>query len=50
MGVSNETMMSVQKGAGRHTLVISGSIAELLAARVLADYFDKVTIMNHPEF
>lgn len=31
---------------GNHAIVIGGSIAGLLAARVLADYFDQVTIVE----
>ncbi len=43
-------MMNIQKGADRHALVIGGSIAGLLAARVLADYFDVVTIVDRDIF
>ena len=32
---------------GRHALVIGGSLAGLFAARVLVDFFDKVTILDH---
>jgi 2-polyprenyl-6-methoxyphenol hydroxylase-like FAD-dependent oxidoreductase len=32
--------------AGRHAIVIGGSMAGLLAARVLADHFDRVTIVD----
>ncbi len=31
---------------GRHAIVIGGSVAGLLAARVLADHFDRVTILD----
>ncbi len=50
MNTSNETMTSVQKNADRHALVIGGSIAGLLAARVLADYFDTVTLVDRDIF
>jgi len=50
MNVSNETMMGVQKRVGHQALVIGGSIAGLLAARVLADYFDTVTIVDRDVF
>src|SRR5260370_30798260 len=32
--------------ADRHAIVIGGSMAGLLAARVLADHFDRVTILG----
>ncbi|HKD74768.1 MAG TPA: FAD-dependent oxidoreductase, partial [Ktedonobacterales bacterium] len=35
---------------GRHALVIGGSMAGLLAARVLLDYFDRVTIIDRDRF
>jgi 2-polyprenyl-6-methoxyphenol hydroxylase-like FAD-dependent oxidoreductase len=47
---SNATTVPVQKHAGHHALVIGGSIAGLLAARVLADYFDTVTIIDRDVF
>jgi phytoene dehydrogenase-like protein len=31
---------------GAHAVVIGGSMAGLLAARVLADHFDRVTILE----
>ncbi len=31
---------------GTHAVVIGGSIAGLLAGRILTDYFDKVTIIT----
>lgn len=34
----------------RHALVIGGSIAGLLAARVLSDYFDQVTVVERDYF
>lgn len=36
---------NVQSG-GKHAIVIGGSLAGLLAARVLADYFEQVTIIE----
>ena len=31
---------------GKHAVVIGGSIAGLMAARVLTDYFDQVTMLD----
>jgi hypothetical protein len=45
-----EAITSTQKNAGSHALVIGGSIAGLFAARVLADYFETVTILDHDIF
>ena len=42
--------MGTNKDAGRHVLVIGGSLAGLFAARVLADFFDKVTILDRDVF
>jgi 2-polyprenyl-6-methoxyphenol hydroxylase-like FAD-dependent oxidoreductase len=50
MNNSNETMTSTQKNAGRHVLVIGGSLAGLFAARVLADFFDTITILDRDVF
>jgi len=50
MNDSNETMTSTQKNAGRRALVIGGSLAGLFAARVLADSFDTVTILDRDIF
>jgi 2-polyprenyl-6-methoxyphenol hydroxylase-like FAD-dependent oxidoreductase len=36
--------------AGRHALVLGGSLAGLLAARVLSDHFDRVTIVERDCF
>ncbi|HET8843741.1 MAG TPA: hypothetical protein VFN35_19920 [Ktedonobacteraceae bacterium] len=47
--VHNPSPASEQK-VGHHALVIGGSIAGLLAARVLADYFDQVTILDRDTF
>src|SRR5215467_5330502 len=37
-------------GCYRHAAVIGGSLAGLLAARVLAEYFDTVTVVERDEF
>jgi 2-polyprenyl-6-methoxyphenol hydroxylase-like FAD-dependent oxidoreductase len=37
-------------GGTKHAIVIGGSIAGLLSARVLADYFDQVTIVERDYF
>jgi 2-polyprenyl-6-methoxyphenol hydroxylase-like FAD-dependent oxidoreductase len=50
MNNSNETIMSTQKNARRHALVIGGSLAGLFAARVLTDSFDTVTIVDRDIF
>jgi 2-polyprenyl-6-methoxyphenol hydroxylase-like FAD-dependent oxidoreductase len=50
MNTSNETGTPVQTNRGRHALVIGGSLAGLFAARVLADYFDVVTIVDRDVF
>jgi 2-polyprenyl-6-methoxyphenol hydroxylase-like FAD-dependent oxidoreductase len=50
MNNSSETIMSTQKNAGRHALVIGGSLAGLFAARVLTDSFDTVTIVDRDIF
>ena len=50
MNTNNETTTSSQKKTGRQALVIGGSIAGLFAARVLADYFDMVTIVDRDVF
>ena len=39
-----------QTSAGTHAVVIGGSMAGLLAARVLADHFDRVTIVDRDRF
>src|SRR6516225_2058866 len=36
--------------AGRHAVVVGGSLAGMLAARVLADHFDKVTLLERERF
>jgi 2-polyprenyl-6-methoxyphenol hydroxylase-like FAD-dependent oxidoreductase len=49
MNNSYEAMMDTQK-IGRNALVIGGSLAGLFAARVLADFYDKVTILDRDVF
>ncbi len=44
-----EALTDTQK-IGRHALVIGGSLAGLFAARVLVDFFDKVTILDRDVF
>jgi 2-polyprenyl-6-methoxyphenol hydroxylase-like FAD-dependent oxidoreductase len=34
------------EGSGRHAVVVGGSIGGMLAARVLADHFDRVTVVE----
>lgn len=37
-------------GAGRHAVVLGGSLAGLLAARILADHFDEVTLIERDAY
>jgi flavin-dependent dehydrogenase len=39
-----------EQNRNHHALVIGGSIAGILAARVLVDYFDRVTILDRDSF
>lgn len=39
-----------QSGDGNHAIIIGGSMAGLLAARVLADHFEQVTIIESDRF
>lgn len=48
-GQNMETKPSESKN-GRHALVLGGSLAGLLAARVLCDYFDQVTMVERDIF
>src|ERR1051325_9779952 len=41
--------MSDNSEAGKHAVVIGGSVAGLLVARVLADTFEQVTIIDRDE-
>ena len=37
-------------GMGGHALVVGGSMAGMLAARVLSDHFERVTIVERDRF
>src|SRR5262249_21690962 len=50
MTSGSETMIRTPENAGRQALVIGGSLAGLFAARVLADFFDSVTIVDRDSF
>ena len=43
-------MIQGSSALGRHTIVIGGSMAGLLTARVLSDYFEQVTILERDHF
>src|SRR5215831_17922917 len=45
-----EVKTRTQEKTGRRVLVIGGSLAGLFAARVLADFFEKVTILDRDVF
>ncbi|MCM3904198.1 MAG: hypothetical protein ND866_21045 [Pyrinomonadaceae bacterium] len=47
---SNKIEASEATTAGRHALVLGGSLAGLLAARVLCDHFDRVTVVERDPF
>ena len=44
--VRNRAEDSMASWLGEHAVVIGGSIAGLMSARVLADYFDQATILE----
>ena len=44
--LASDQPVPVPPPSGRHAIVIGGSMAGLLAARVLADHFDRVTIVD----
>lgn len=44
------TTRGTGKGDGRHAVVVGGSMAGLLAARVLADHFERVTVVDRDRF
>lgn len=48
--IATDTDQQRAVGSSRHAIVIGGSIAGLLAGRVLADYFDQVTIVERDRF
>jgi len=50
MSSNNETMMNTKKSIGSNALVIGGSLAGLFTARVLADFFDSITILDRDIF
>ena len=50
MNRNDETLTTVQGNDTRSAVVIGGSIAGLLAARVLADHFDTVTLIDRDVF
>jgi 2-polyprenyl-6-methoxyphenol hydroxylase-like FAD-dependent oxidoreductase len=43
-------MSQVERNKGKHALVIGGSLAGLLAARVLANHFEQVTLVERDTF
>jgi hypothetical protein len=50
MNNCHEVKTATQKNTARRVLVIGGSLAGLFAARVLVDFFDKVTILDRDVF
>ena len=50
MNMQTSSSSTTQKHVGRHALVIGGSMSGLLAARVLSDYFEQVTIVDRDIF
>ena len=48
--ITIDTFVQRDVDNSRHAIVIGGSIAGLLAARVLADYFERVTIVERDRF
>ena len=50
MNMQTSSRTSEQKYVGGHALVIGGSMGGLLAARVLSDYFERVTIVDRDTF
>lgn len=48
--ISQYQTTEIVKKSSNHAIVIGGSMAGLLAARVLADYFDQVTIVDRDRF
>jgi 2-polyprenyl-6-methoxyphenol hydroxylase-like FAD-dependent oxidoreductase len=45
-----DTTPSFQRGRREHAVVIGGSMAGLLAARVLSDHFERVTLLERDRF
>jgi 2-polyprenyl-6-methoxyphenol hydroxylase-like FAD-dependent oxidoreductase len=48
--IAKDTERQGAVGNGRQAIVMGGSIAGLLAARVLTDHFDQVTIVERDRF
>ncbi len=48
--VNNQSSVAAQENVGHHAVVIGGSMAGLLAARILSDYFGQVTIIDRDIF
>lgn len=48
--MSIQTVQTNSNKSGMHAVVMGGSIAGLLAARVLTDHFDKVTLIERDRF
>src|SRR6185295_10378685 len=45
-GSSSQSLPASHLAAGRHAVVIGGSIGGMLAARVLSEHFDAVTVVE----
>jgi len=48
--MSTQAVLTDSTKSGAHAIVMGGSIAGLLAARVLSDHFDKVTLVERDRF
>src|SRR6187549_3035135 len=46
----NRQMAKNSHAQGRHAVVLGGSLAGLLAARVLSDHFDEVTLIERDAY
>lgn len=42
--------MNAERAGGRHAVVVGGSMAGMLAARVLADHFERVTLLERDRY
>jgi glycine/D-amino acid oxidase-like deaminating enzyme len=47
---NNAVMLSSSGKGSSHAIIIGGGIAGLLAARVLSDYFDEITVIERDYF
>ena len=47
---ANHQVESDGRAQGRHAVVLGGSLAGLLAARVLADHFEEVTLIERDAY